>query len=284
MNKTLKQVKQDISFYRKTVNDDLNFWWLGQAGFLICIGNLKFLIDPYLSDFLSVKYKGTEFPHERMMPPPISMYELTDIDYCLCSHSHSDHMDPGLIPVLSSLSPSCRFVVPEAVREIAAQRGVPEGKITAIDAGRKFEAGSSLFIHAIPAAHETLDRDSSGNYFFLGFILEFGPYTIYHSGDCIPYPELDNWLEPYEIDLALMPVNGRREELSSKGILGNFNISEVCRIVRKHDIKYAVPHHFGMFEFNTVSRESIESVVSESGLGGRINPAETGIRYSLGRL
>jgi hypothetical protein len=34
-------------------------YWLGQAGFLVRTPRYTFLIDPYLSDSLAMKYRGT---------------------------------------------------------------------------------------------------------------------------------------------------------------------------------------------------------------------------------
>ncbi len=44
-------------------------WWLGRAGFLIAQGGLRIVIAACLSDLLAGKYRGTAFPHGRMMPP-----------------------------------------------------------------------------------------------------------------------------------------------------------------------------------------------------------------------
>jgi hypothetical protein len=41
--------------------------WLGQAGFGHRYENLRILLDPYLSDYLEKKYRGTDKPHERLM-------------------------------------------------------------------------------------------------------------------------------------------------------------------------------------------------------------------------
>jgi L-ascorbate metabolism protein UlaG (beta-lactamase superfamily) len=54
----------------------LKLFWLGQAGFLVVAGDLRIVIDPYLSDSLSQKYAGQKFPHQRMMQSPIDVDEL----------------------------------------------------------------------------------------------------------------------------------------------------------------------------------------------------------------
>src|SRR5262249_18583760 len=58
----------------------LRFFWLGQAGFLIEGAERRLLIDPYLSDSLAQKYRGTATPHERLMPPQITVEALPPLD------------------------------------------------------------------------------------------------------------------------------------------------------------------------------------------------------------
>lgn len=54
------------------IASDIVLHWLGQAGFILEYGGQRLLIDPYLSDTLENKYRGTATPHERMMASPIS--------------------------------------------------------------------------------------------------------------------------------------------------------------------------------------------------------------------
>ena len=53
------------------------------------------------------------------------------------------------------------------------------------------------------------------------------------------------------MDLALLPVNGRSEHLSQRGIAGNMTFSEALDLCRVANIGNMIPHHFGMFAFNT---------------------------------
>ncbi len=270
-----------VTGFRNWSGSGVAVWWLGQAGFILRYGNTNIVIDAYLSDFLAVKYRGQEFSHKRMMPPPISMQEMTGIDFFICSHSHSDHMDPGLIPVIRDISPDCRFIIPEAVRTTGLERGMPGDRILGIDAGEDLSLGDGISLKAIPSAHEELKQDSLEHHYSLGFILGFGNLSVYHSGDCLPYPGYDTWLKSQRIDLALMPVNGRRDELSRRGIAGNFSFTQACTVVLEHDIPFMIPHHYGMFDFNTVDRAVLDAEIKESDLPDRIFPGETDILYNL---
>ncbi len=109
-------------------------WWLGQAGFAFRAGGFCGMIDPYLSDALGAKYAGTEKPHARMMPSPIAPEAARSLGVVLCSHAHSDHMDPGSLGAIARNNPGCLFVVPEPEVETALARGVPPERIRAAQA------------------------------------------------------------------------------------------------------------------------------------------------------
>jgi L-ascorbate metabolism protein UlaG (beta-lactamase superfamily) len=216
-----------------------------------------------------------------MMSPPINMDELTGIDCFISSHSHSDHMDPGLIPVVRDRNPRCRFIMPAAARKTGIERGVPSGSFLGVDAGEKVVLTGDAGLSFIPSAHEALVQDEAGHHNFLGVVFRFGGLNIYHPGDCLPYPGLDDWLNPFDISLALMPVNGRKEELSQRGIAGNFDFHQALSLVEGHGMRYMIPHHYGMFDFNTVDRASLDGMIGESEARERIFPAETGTMYHL---
>lgn len=86
--------------------DALAPYWLGQAGFVMRAGGLRILVDPYLSDTLGDKYRGTTTPHDRMMPVPVSVEALGAVDLALLTHHHTDHMDPGTLVALASRNPA----------------------------------------------------------------------------------------------------------------------------------------------------------------------------------
>lgn len=230
----------------------VDVWWLGQAGFLVRAPSATILVDPYLSDTLARKYAGTEFPHVRMMPPPVLPEDLDDIDLVLCTHRHTDHMDPGTLPGVLDASPRASVVVPRAVRDEAVKRGVPAAKLIVLNAGETYRSTLGFTIHALPAAHEQLETDEAGNHLYLGYVMEFEEATVYHSGDTVPYSGLQKHLAPFHIDLGLLPVNGRDEYRRSKGVPGNMSVDEAVRLASEVGIPHFIGQHYGMFDFNTV--------------------------------
>jgi L-ascorbate metabolism protein UlaG (beta-lactamase superfamily) len=235
--------------------------WLGQAGVLVRYRAGLLAIDPYLSDSLAAKYRGARFPYVRMMPPPVAPEELTGLDAVFCTHPHTDHMDPGTLGPLAQVNPACRFVVPLSSRAIAEERGVPPERLVAADAGEAGTAGPVRW-HALASAHEQLRTDAAGRQMFLGYVIELEGLRIYHSGDCVPYPGLAAELGRHEVDVAILPVNGRDMQRSAAGIPGNFTFAEAVDLCRHAGIEAMLACHFGMFDFNTVGEEWLDGQIA----------------------
>ena len=65
-------------------------------------------------------------------------------------------------------------------------------------------------------------------------------------------------MRTHAVDLALLPINGR-----GKGVPGNFTFDEAVQLCQIAEIPYLIPHHFGMFAFNTADLTVIEASVKE---------------------
>lgn len=255
-----KRLKESLDFVNDT--DQVTLVWLGQAGFAFRYGNHVVLIDPYLSDYLAKKYKNTEFSYRRLMPPPVRPEELRNLDLVLCTHRHSDHMDPETLAVLVKYNPSCLFIVPRAEHDWAVHIGLPQNRIRTMNAGEVFPFDVDLRIEAVASAHEELKVNEKGEHHFLGYVLQLGKIKIYHSGDCVPYPGSDDRLKKCGIDVALLPINGRDEYRRVRKIPGNFNFSEAVELCRKCNIPVMIAHHFGMFDLNTVDVKEIKEMIT----------------------
>jgi L-ascorbate metabolism protein UlaG (beta-lactamase superfamily) len=258
----------------------VSLWWLGQAGFLLETASVRLLIDPYLSDSLAIKYRGKPLDHVRMQSSPVAPEALRDIDIVLVTHGHGDHLDPGTVAPIAAHNPRCRFVVPSSCVEKALERGIPRDRLIAADAFAGLEL-AGVAMHPLPSAHEELVIDDHGRLEALGYVIEIGGATIYHPGDCAPYPGLLDNLSPYRIDLGLMPVNDRDAERLAAGILGNFSLKESVELAERAGFGAAIGHHFGMFRFNT-----IDEAAARRFLGARSGTppfllVEAGLRYKL---
>ncbi len=256
--------------------DRLHLWWLGQSGFLVKWQHRHLLLDPYLSDSLTVKYSATDKPHVRMSQRVVEPRRLDFIDLVTSSHNHTDHLDgETLIPLLEA-NPSLTVVVPAANRDFAAARlGVPPGRLTVVDDGQSIEA-AGFTIHGLPAAHETIERDDQGRCRCLGYVVQFGPWTVYHSGDTVPYEGQVERLSAWSIDVAILPINGRAAE---RRVAGNLWGREAAQLAREIGARIVIPCHFHMFAFNTADPD--EFVRAAESLGQAYRVLEHGERLEL---
>lgn len=258
--------------------------WIGQAGFLLRFGNVRVVVDPYLSDSLAIKYGGTHFPHERMVPVPVDPAALTDVDVVLCTHEHTDHMDAVTLREIARASRRATFVIPRYSLDSARDRGVPVERCVAVNMDETIQLPGGLTVTALPAAHEDFVRDQAGNSKFLGYLFECAGAGVFHSGDTVPFAGLEERLARCApIDVALLPVNGRDEERRTRGVPGNMTVREALQYHGRFAFGTTLVHHFGMFAFNTVppaalAREIEAHMVSYPEQGSIIIP-EAGTLY-----
>ncbi|RYC69007.1 MBL fold metallo-hydrolase [Spirosoma sordidisoli] len=233
--------------------DKLHIWWLGQSGFLLQHQGRHLLFDPYLSDSLTTKYADTDKPHTRISERVIDPARLTMIDVVTSSHNHTDHLDADTLLPLLAANPGLQLVIPEANRSFVASRlqgaSVPDRVAWPIgmNDGQTRPVGPFI-VHGVPAAHNDLERDEQGQCRFMGFVVELGPYTVYHSGDTLWYDGLVDILKPFDVDVAFLPINGNKPE---RRVAGNLNPDEAARLGKAIGARLVIPHHYDLFAFNT---------------------------------
>ena len=225
-------------------------WWLGQSGFLLQWQGVHVLLDPYLSDSLTKKYAQTDRPHVRMTELVIDPARLSVADIATSTHNHTDHLDAETLCPILVAKPSLKLLIAEANRTFVADRLKIDPAIAiGLDDGNSVEISGVRF-SGIASAHETVERDEHGRAKFLGYVLQFGGWTIYHSGDTVRYEGMTEKLKPFKIDVALLPINGRAPE---RRIPGNLFGREAAQLAKDIEAKLVIPCHFEMFEFNTAS-------------------------------
>ncbi len=239
-----------ISQVEEFAHDSRNFhlWWLGQSGYLVQWKGSILLIDPYLSDSLTRKYAASDKPHIRMSERVIDPRLLKNIRVASSSHNHTDHLDGDtLIPIIHN-NPGMRFIIPEANRKFVAERiqmpleyptGINDGQSAAID---------EFIFHGVPAAHNELERDEKNLCRYMGYVIEMGKWKIYHSGDTLWYDGMEEILQPFQVHLALLPINGNDP---ARGVAGNLNAREAVQLAKAIGAKMVIPCHYNMFSFNT---------------------------------
>ena len=269
MIKPIQKDKQLIADINSTINKINGFrvWWLGQSGFLIQFQGKHLLFDPYLSDSLSRKYAQSDKPHTRISELVIAPSMLNMIDVVTSSHNHTDHLDAEtLLPIINE-NPAIQLIIPEANRVFVCERlkcknDFPIGlnDLQSVDI-------EGFTITGVPAAHNSIERDEAGNLKFMGFIVAFGKYKVYHSGDTLWYNGIVETLMPYQVDIAFLPINGNKPE---RRVAGNLNYEEAARLGKEIDAKLTIPQHYDLFEFNTENPENFVQKAEEYGIAYKV--------------
>ena len=210
-------------------------WWLGHCGFVLKYRHSIIYIDPYLAD-----------EPGRLTAAPFSGAEVTHAGLILATHAHRHHLDPGTVPAMLAASPRAKLVLPIAAAEPARSMGIGYHRMVTTNSDLRVEYLDDR-IYAVPSAHEELDWTPLGGYPYLGYLVRFGTFTIYHAGDCVPYPGLASRLLPYNVNLALVPINGR-----GRGFPGNFDVVEAAQLAEDIGADWLAPMHYDMFAASTV--------------------------------
>jgi L-ascorbate metabolism protein UlaG (beta-lactamase superfamily) len=241
----------DIQAANQTADDGFRLWWLGQSGYLLQWRGVHVLIDPYLSDSLTAKYADTDKPHIRMTACPVEPSALSFIDVATSSHNHTDHLDAATLGPLREANPGLRLIIPEANRAFVAERLQLSDASWPLGMEENSERElMGIRYHAVASAHETVERDASGRARFLGYVMQFGRWCVYHSGDCVPWDGLAEQLQRFSIDVMLLPINGRSPE---RRVAGNFTGPEAAQLAQAVKARLVIPCHYEMFTFNTVT-------------------------------
>ena len=73
------------------------------------------------------------------------------------------------------------------------------------------------------------ERDEQGRAKYLGYVLQFGEWVVYHSGDTVRYEGMAEKLRTFNLDVALLPINGRAPE---SRVPGNFSGPEAAQLAK----------------------------------------------------
>jgi L-ascorbate metabolism protein UlaG (beta-lactamase superfamily) len=176
--------------------------WLGHVAFLMRVGGVTLLTDPYLS----ANAGPGRFGPRRYVPPALGVADLPPVDLLLVSHNHYDHLDAATIAALPHKD-RIRVVVPLGLGGFFRRHGY--GWIEELDWYDSIEHGE-VTVTATPAVHfsrRTL-RDTNRS-LWAGFVVasRLDGRKLYFSGDTAYGPvfrEMGERLGP--IDLALVGI------------------------------------------------------------------------------
>jgi L-ascorbate metabolism protein UlaG (beta-lactamase superfamily) len=227
----VKSGRELIAEIDDTIAITPTLWWLGHAGFVLRFATITFYIDPCLS---------TPPGRTRLHPAPLDPGEINHADMIFVTHAHAGHLDaPSIVKILHG-SKSAKMALPKTAAEQAHAAGIPYERMTTTDAGLRIEYfKDNLYgrVYSVPSAHPLLDYTHAGGYPYLGYLIRFGRWTVYHAGDCAPYPELADRLKPFNVGVALLPIGE-----------GKFSPSDAAQLASDIGSDWLVPMHYGTFD------------------------------------
>jgi L-ascorbate 6-phosphate lactonase len=214
----------------QTLTATPTLWWLGHSGFIIRFANITFYVDPCFSDVPG---------RVRRVEAPLTGEMVRHADMILATHAHPGHLDGASVVAMLEGSPRAKVVVPRSAQVYANAAGIPYDRMTTTDNGLRIEYfKDNLYgrIYAVPSAHPQLEWTSAGGFPYLGYLIRFGRWTIYHAGDCVAHADLAGRLRPFNVNVALVPIGK-----------GGFSASEAAELAKDIGATWLVPMHYGAF-------------------------------------
>ena len=210
--------------------------WLGQGGYLLESKDTSICIDPYLSNSVA-KLKR---PFERTVPILIPPQNLV-CDAILCTHDHTDHLDPETIE--NTRQDNKLFIGPDSCVSHYLQLGVPDSQIRTLNCGQSMKLGD-IEIEAVFAMH-TADS--------IGIVISYHGLRMYFTGDTLYCDEILG----ISCDILVICINGK---------LGNMSDIEAAQVTRAILPRVVIPTHYGMFIENTVDPIEFCSSMKQDGI------------------
>jgi L-ascorbate metabolism protein UlaG (beta-lactamase superfamily) len=214
----------------QTLTATPTLWWLGHSGFIIRFANITFYVDPCFSDPPG---------RSRRIAAPLTGQMVRHADMIFATHAHPGHLDAATLVPMMEKSMHAKLVVPRSAQELAHAAGIPYDRLTTTDSGLRIEYfKDNLYgrIYSVPSAHPELEWTSAGGFPYLGYLIRFGRWTIYHAGDCVAHAELADRLRPFNVNIALLPIGE-----------GSFSVSEAADLAADIGASWLAPMHYGTF-------------------------------------
>lgn len=252
-------------------------FYIGQEGFIIKFREQYILMDAYLSDYLDLNCCNENLVWKRNYEAPIKASDLDFIDYVFCSHGHEDHADPYTLRTLSTVNRKARYIVPAPVVPLLESYGVSAEDIIPARDGEMIHLGENILVNPIPAAHTELRQDEHGDYWDMGYKLMLGETRLYHAGDCVIYDGLIERLG--DLDIALLPINGRDYFRTALSIIGNMDAEEALLLAHKTNTKLLIPMHFDLYDCNCTSAAHFAQMHERQGNRQQYHIFQPGEKY-----
>jgi L-ascorbate 6-phosphate lactonase len=257
---------------------------LGQASFALRSEDALLLIDPWFSTKLE-----QDEGFRRHVPPALRPEDVEAVDLVCVTHEHADHLDPVTLGAIAEQAPEANFLVPAPVVGLVEEAGVPHARIHPALDGVALEAAGAR-VTALRAAHE-LVADAFGGYRFwldergdhrcLSYLVELDGHAVFHAGDTIWWPGLEDELRELAPDVAILPINGRDAMREARNIWGNLSADEAAALAVAAGVPDVIPCHFDGVPGNLGDPDAFVAALRERGPEIRVHVLHPGDRFPL---
>ncbi len=213
--------------------------YIGTDGFLIQAGAKSVLVDGLVQN----PWGYTNTPERALALMKAQRPPFERLDLLLFSHAHRDHFEPRMaLDVLAAHEETVLVgdgLVERDLRETGPdefKKLGPRVKILGLTVGEK----TSLAVNGVPLTVLGVNHaDREPAYLTLGYIMDLGPFRIYHQGDLFPpvnLPFLSSipW-EEMNIDIAFFDPFLLQDEAARKMVLERIRPSAVILMHMRDD-------------------------------------------------
>ena len=207
--------------------DSFSMWWLGCVGLWIKTDvGTNLTIDlwcgtgkrTHSKKFMPAAHQFTKMsgcraiqPNLRAIPVVINPFAVAEIGAFLCTHFHSDHIDPFVTAAVLKNCPSVSFIGPRACIDLWRSWNVPEERLVLVRPGDtitvkdvkiqvldSFDRTIQLTEYPVPTDFTPTMADKSVNY-----LIETSGGSLYHAGDSHYSNGFARHGNTYKIDVAV---------------------------------------------------------------------------------
>ena len=228
--------------------------WLGQGGWAMrSPDGVVWCVDPYLSSFSS----RPNF--QRLAPTPVEA-RLVQTDAVLCTHNHTDHVDPVSLPEIAQAAPAARFYAAAEGAQKMRDLGIAAGRIQTVKVGDRAVPVRSAAAHDGDVTADVVFASHGGD--AVGYVFHVGgsgsgrPLRVYVTGDTLYDPQLISDATR-GVDVLCVCINGR---------MGNMNHEEAARLAGEVAARTVIPMHYGVMPHNTVDPQLFLDALKAQGV------------------
>lgn len=208
--------------------------WLGHSGFRLEWRGVRLLLDPHLSERVTIS--------PRLLERPVEAAELGPVDAALVSHAHRDHLDPATLAAVPGIG---LLLLPRGSEGYVDPPPGSVRRVAGLAPGESVTVGP-LEVTAVPVFHHgNRNHPLASAKIAVGWVIRHGDRAIYFAGDTgarAPFAEIGSRHHP---DLAILPIGS----YAPAWPIGRVHLSpeQAVEAARALGAPLVVPCHFGTF-------------------------------------